>query len=313
MSTIILCGHGSGRPRTIDMVDYLAYRYNQTVTKGGKTWHKGLVAVVRPKALTDGLRAAYKDRYKSILGRNYYSQSLRGYCYKRYSDGNYYSDCSSSQCLTLAKIGLDMPDYNTVGMYESNRFQKILVTIEKGQIKNPELLRVGDQLLFAGSDPSRPLRIGHVEGVYSISEAPQSNTVMEYQRFLNNYYAQIVRSALGALLDIDGDYGQLTRAASVGVFKYMCVKYYGADLTPSNPNFYGATKAAAENVLNSEVRKHPTFGYILNGVLAGLGYDAPFSGSILSQTTDSLVKFQRDHDLPQTGRLSAEVWYNLFN
>ena len=80
---IILCGHGSGTPRTIRMDTYLTSRYKQTVTKGGKTWHKGVVAVVRPKGITDKLRSAYAAKYKTIIGRNNYSQLKRGYCYKK--------------------------------------------------------------------------------------------------------------------------------------------------------------------------------------------------------------------------------------
>ena len=70
-SDVILCGHGSGNPRTIKASTYNSQRYSQKVTKDGKTWRKGLVAVMRPMALTDKLRPAFKAKYSTILGRNY--------------------------------------------------------------------------------------------------------------------------------------------------------------------------------------------------------------------------------------------------
>ena len=311
-SDVILCGHGSGTPRTIRADKYNGQRYSQKVTKNGKTWRKGVVAVMRPKGLTDDLRRAYKAKYTTILGRNIYSQAKRKYCYKKYEDGKYYSDCSSSQMLTLAEIGMEMPDYNTVEIFESSKFEKVLITIENGHIKNPELLKVGDQLLYAGSDPSRPLCIGHVEGVYSFSGGAE-DAVQLYQKFLNENYRDIVLSLFGELLLIDGEYGYKTRAASVAVWKYMYNKYYGGNLTPTNPNFLGASERAASDVLNSEISKHHTFGYILNGVLSGRGYAAVCSGEFTNATRDGVIKLQADAGIPQTGRMSAATWYALFN
>lgn len=311
-SDVILCGHGSGTPRTIRADKYNGQRYSQKVTKDGKTWRKGLVAVMRPKAITDDLRRAYKAKYSTILGRNLYSQTKRKYCYKKYDDGKYYSDCSSSQMLTFSEIGMDMPSYNTVEIFESSKFEKVLVTIENGHIKNPELLKVGDQLLYAGADPSRTLRIGHVEGVYSFSGGSES-AVELYQKFLNENYKDLVLSLSGELLAVDGEYGYKTRAASVAVWKYMVNKYYNGNLTPTNPNFFGASERAAADILNSEITKHATFGYILNGVLSGRGYASVCSGSFTNDTREGVLKLQADAGIPQTGRMSAATWYALFN
>ena len=294
------------------MDTYLTQRYNQKVTKEGKTWRKGLVAVMRPKALTDDLRRAYKAKYSTILGRNYYSQTKRKYCYKKYSDGLYYSDCSSSQMLTFSEIGMDMPSYNTVEIFESKKFEKILVTIENGHIKNIELLRVGDQLLFAGADPSRPLRIGHVEGVYAIADGT-SDTVTKFQQFMNRYYGPLLTECFGETLEVDGDYGYKTCAAAVAVWKYMVIKYYGFDLTPSNPNFFSASLIAADYVSNAEIKKHNTFGYILNGVLAGRGYKTTFTSDFTEATRQAVLDVQKTNVIPQTGRMNGYTWYYLFN
>lgn len=161
---ITLCGHGSGTPSLKNMKDYCASRYSQVATNGKR---KELVAVRRYKNLTYQNKVAFHDTYKTILGRNQYSQALRTYVYTSYH-GTYYSDCSSSGCFTLKQIGLDCPDLNTAGIYNSNRFETVPVNISKGQITNPECLEIGDALLFVGNDPSRPLQIGHVEYVYEI-------------------------------------------------------------------------------------------------------------------------------------------------
>lgn len=312
-SDVTLCGHGSGHPRIIAANKYNSSRYSQTVTKGGKTWHKGIVCILRPKGMTDALRKAYHDKYKTIIGRNYYSQDKRGYCYKAYSDGKYYSDCSSSQCLTLKAIGLDMPDYNTEAMFDSSKFEHLNIKVENGHIMEPDKLKVGDQILYAGSSADRTLHIGHVEGVYAIGSSSGNDTVLKYQKFLNENYAQLLKSYCGGLLTEDNDYGKKTRNASVCVWKYMVVKYYGAPLTIGNSNFYSLSQKWAEDVTNAEIKKHPTFGYILNGVLAGRGYTTTLSGSFTADTRQAVLAFQKDHSIPQTGRMDGTMWYALFN
>lgn len=106
------------------------------------------------------------DKYATIIGRNFYNQNLRDYCFRKYKDGNYYSDCSSSISYSYKEAGDSFGVLNTAGMYNSNKFTFVEVIIKNGIIQNPEILRPGDMLLFAGSDSSRPKRIGHVEMVH---------------------------------------------------------------------------------------------------------------------------------------------------
>lgn len=114
-------------------------------------------------------------KYNTLLGRNRYSQKLRSYVFKKYK-GAYYSDCSSSiaACyramnLPITYGGNALP--NTVGMYRSGDLTDVDVIIKNGIIQNPEVLRVGDLLLFAGSDSSRAYAgyVGHVEMVHTIT------------------------------------------------------------------------------------------------------------------------------------------------
>lgn len=115
-------------------------------------------------------RLAVRDKYRTILGRNRYSQAKRDYCFKKYSDGYYYSDCSSSISYCYKEAGYPFGILNTVGMYNSSKLKKVDVKIKNGIIQNPEVLRIGDMLLFAGTDSGRKYAgyVGHVEMVGEI-------------------------------------------------------------------------------------------------------------------------------------------------
>lgn len=173
---ITIAGHGSGNPSTKNMYTYNSNRYASKASNGLR---KGVVAVRRLKKLTDAKRKEYQSMYRSILGRNYYNQNLRDYVYNKYKDGNYYSDCSSSICATYRQIGYtEVPMLNTAGIYENSLFETVPVVIKNGHIMNPEILKVGDCILYVGSDPKRPLQIGHVETVYKM---PDTKTDWERQ------------------------------------------------------------------------------------------------------------------------------------
>lgn len=108
-------------------------------------------------------RKLVRAKYSEIIGRNSYSQAKRDYCYKKYKDGKYYSDCSSSVSYAYKEAGFGFGILNTAGMYNCAKFTQVPVKIEKGQILNPEILRIGDMLLYAGTDGKRPGCVGHVE------------------------------------------------------------------------------------------------------------------------------------------------------
>ena len=122
-------------------------------------------------ATANARRLRVRDKYRTILGRNYYSQPRRNYCYKQYRDGKYYSDCSSSVSWTYSVVGESFGILNTVGMWTSSKLVDVPVKIVKGIIQNPDVLCIGDMLLFAGNDAGRKTYgyVGHVEMVGEIS------------------------------------------------------------------------------------------------------------------------------------------------
>ena len=165
---IVICGHGYGNPSTKNLYDYSLQRYKQIASNGV---HKGIVAVKRHINMSPELRIKFHNNYKTLLGRNIYDQNRRSYVYRPASDGKYYSDCSSSGMATMRdKCGLKIGSWllNTAAIFESPMFETVPVIIVNGHIMNPEVLEVGDCILFAGSDPSRPRQIGHVEYVYEM-------------------------------------------------------------------------------------------------------------------------------------------------
>ena len=302
---ITICGHGSGTPSLKNLYTYSAQRYSQKMSNGVR---KEILCVRRPKKLTDALRPKFVEKYTTILGRNIYSNSLRQYVYSKYpKTGKYYSDCSSSVMATLQQIGLNYPLYNTEGyVKDDNLFETVPVTIKDGQIQNPGLLKVGDCIMYKGNI-NHYKYVGHVEAVYAIGES-KKGTVAEFQSFLNKYYPAITKQCAGALLEEDNVYGPKTRSAALGVWKYMSNKYYGTNLTIGNDNFFGACTEAAKNMTETEVKKHPTLAYILQGILSGKKfYDGQFD-AVVGAGTKKAIK-----EMTGSTAIDSNMWHKLFN
>lgn len=255
---ITICGHGSGRPSVKNLYTYTASRYSQKASNGVR---KGIVAVRRFKGITPALRTKAHNAYKTILGRNYYSQSLRGYVYKAYTNGKYYSDCSSSGMATLKKIGLDVGSYylNTAGIYTNDDlFEDVPVVIKDGHITNPEVLEVFDAILYIGNDPKRPKQIGHVEWVYTVpakevtpatpkKESAKKNYKGDYPKLPKRgyfYYGdgfkratnfkediklmqKLINWITGDKIAVDGEFGRVTEASVKRAQAFLGVKVDG--------------------------------------------------------------------------------------
>ena len=244
---ILICGHGSGRPAVKNLYTYNTARGAKKAPNGKS---KGVVAVRRLKGMTGHLRREFVKKYGTIIGRNYYSQAKRAYVYKKYKDGKYYSDCSSSGMDTYRQIGFNVPLLNTAGIYTNDKyFEDVPVVIEKGHIKNPEVLLEADAILYAGNDPARPKQIGHVEFVYQMPGRDPGETYQGkfpslangrgwYQEgdgitTLINYPTQIKRLQRltnwinDGSIAIDGAFGAKTREAVEAAQKALGVKING--------------------------------------------------------------------------------------
>ena len=81
-------------------------------------------------------RLAVIAEYKTILDRNEYSQPLRNYCFKKYTDGKYYSDCSSSISYCYDKAGFSFGIMTTIEMWSTKKIKDVNVKIKNGIIEN---------------------------------------------------------------------------------------------------------------------------------------------------------------------------------
>ena len=220
---ITICGHGSSRPSTKNLYTYNTSRHKQKASNGLR---KDLVEVRRPFGMTEQKRALYKKAYSLLIGRNYYSQALRSYVFKAYKNGKYYSDCSSSQCASLQKAGVDISLLNTAGIHSSGKFETVPAIIENGHVRNPEILRVGDQLLYRGNDPDRPLQIGHVEAVYAIKEQEKKDDGKE---IIRKGQTDSIKYT-GVKITVDGVRGSETRRQAVRVLQKALNNDYASKL-----------------------------------------------------------------------------------
>ena len=132
-------------------------------------------------------RKQVKALYETILGRNYYSQnSVKRQCvYHPYSNGLYYSDCSSSILNTYFEAGvLDWHEGNTATIHYQAALADVVIL---DGVPDESALRIGDLLMFRRNDPSRPEQIGHVEMyagngvIYGHgSDTPSSKNLVSY-------------------------------------------------------------------------------------------------------------------------------------
>jgi len=146
---------------------------------------------------------------------------------------------------------------------------------------------------------------------------PPSNAVKvikKYQKWMNTYYPNQVKLVTGKLLDEDGSFGRLTRAATVAVWKHMANKYYGGNLTIGNSNFLNSCKVIASKMTFSSVQKHTTLAIILQGLLAkNLWYLGDIDGLLGGQSQSGIIKARITYGLSNEVKLDSNLWYRLFN
>ncbi len=120
-------------------------------------------------------RALVIAQAKPAIGRNKYSQNAvkREFVFRPYTDGKYYSDCSSFVRWLYRAAGLYTNiGGNTVGIMNSKLGTEISCKIKNGIPTDVSALRVGDLFLFRGTDKNRASSryVGHVEIVSAIKD-----------------------------------------------------------------------------------------------------------------------------------------------
>ena len=237
-------------------------------------------------ATAEEKRLAVRNKYRTILGRNNYNDSgKRTYCYRKYSDGKYYSDCSSSVSCTYQEVGLSFGIMRTTNMWETDRFIDVPVEIKNGVIQNPGILRIGDMLLFAGTHSSRKAwgYVGHVEMVGEIS----GSTVHIY----GHGSAHPKRREMNAYCR--ARYSTKTSKTPIGNCGLLRVRRFIRD-DESEPGLHKGDKNSLVKAMQER--------------LIGAGYPLRkygADGDFGSETFEALRAYQADHGLPVTGIYDA--------
>ena len=145
------------------------------------------------------------------------------------------------------------------------------------------------------------------------TKKPVSENVKSGQKWLNSYYGVLFNKHLGALLEMDGEYGTKTRAAAICTWKDIVNRKYGFKLTPSNTNFLASSKDAARKAKISK-GDSGTLPMIIKLILSAKGFYAGRMDTEFEKDTESAVKeFQRSRGLSENGIVDDETWYALFN
>ena len=145
------------------------------------------------------------------------------------------------------------------------------------------------------------------------TKKPVSANVKSGQKWLNSYYGNLFKKYLGALLEMDGEYGAKTRAAAICTWKDIVNRKYGFKLTPSNTNFLASSKDAARKAKISK-GDSGTLPIIIKLILSAKGFYAGRMDTEFEKDTETAVKeFQKSRGLPTDGIVGAETWYALFN
>ena len=246
-------------------------------------------------ATTQERRIKVRDTYRIILGRNKYSQELRNYCYTQYKDGKYYSDCSSSVSFAYKMAGEGFGILNTVGMWASTKLTDVPVIIENGIIKNPEILCVGDMLLFAGTNPARKNYeyVGHVE---MVGEIKDDGTYILYGHGGGNPKKQEMNACCKAR------YAKKTSKTSLGHTGLIRVKRFICD--DSIDNTLETSWNLSYGDRGEDVKE-------LQKSLIELGYSCGakgVDGIYGNDTRNAVIALQKDKGLSQTGVYDAETY-----
>jgi len=234
-----------------------------------------------------------------------------------------YTDCETD-CARLVRVCVLYAGIDCVDFYTGSEVNALMQTGQFDKFTDPKYTESSDYLMEGDILVTKTK--GHTVVVLSNGakveeEEPDqaeedSNTIAEFQHWLNHYYPMLVKEVTGGdLLEEDNIYGKLTRGASLTVWKYMLNKYYGTDLTIGNTNFFEGCLKAAENLNIDELQTHPTLIALLQGQLAAKDfYKGSINSSVLSEEMlNSLGEFNNYCEIGYEREVFPSTWYHLYN
>lgn len=145
------------------------------------------------------------------------------------------------------------------------------------------------------------------------SATKPTNNVAKGQKWLNSNYEELLKSACGGLLSVDGNYGTKTRKACLAVWKDVMNRKYKYKLTSSNENFGSECFKVAKKALIRQDNTG-TLPYILNMILYAKGfYKGNASATYSEKTREAVIAFQKSKRLSPDGVCGQKTWNALFN
>lgn len=187
-------------------------------------------------------------------------------------------------------------------------------------LTSPDYLIRGDILLYVGhhtatnlTTGSKATTSGSTTNTTSTPTNITSGNIAKGQKWFNTNYPNVLKSATGALLDVDNSCGSHSRWGALAVWKDLVNRKYGFSLTPSNKNFGASCKTAAKK---AQIQKGAsgTLVHIVEFILSAKGYytgkmDADFGSGL-----ETAVKaFQKARGITANGVVRSDTWYTLFN
>ena len=318
-----ISGGSAGDQKQSKTPDYSGEVSMQDWYKHSKGW-----VLIRAKDATAREKIARNMEYACNNKNIGYDQSQNRTLYNIVKDLGF--DCSKvtkkceTDCAQLVRVCVRYAGINCEDFYTANEKDKLkatgkfdIYTDSKYTTSSDYLLR-GDILVTKTMGHTVVVLSNGSKATPSPTPAPSQTSadiVKKFQKFINLNYATLVQAATGkAKLSENGKSDADTRKAAVAVFKHMANKYYDATLTIGNENFLSACKLAAEKMTDKEVEKHPTLGYLIQGMLAYKGlYSANIDGAVGTKTKAAIKVLQKAKKLTQSGSMNGDTWYALFN
>lgn len=145
--------------------------------------------------------------------------------------------------------------------------------------------------------------------VVGVNKRPFERKVKAFQRWLNDNYGEQIKKVLGALLEVDGGCGPLTRKTAVIAIQVELNKL-GEALTVD-----GGCGKLTQAAMSKHMQKQGCKGnlaYIIQGLLYGHGYDPKgFDGSFGPGCDAATEQYQKDNGLEVDGKVGGITLYHL--
>ena len=139
------------------------------------------------------------------------------------------------------------------------------------------------------------------------------NQIEAGQKFLNEYYPEVVKTACGSLLDEDGAYGNNTRNAALAVWKDIANRKHGAQLTLTSHAF-GDSCLQAAGGMQVQPGSDGTLVVIYELILAAKGYyTGDIDGSFGDGMKAATIRYQKDRNLSPDSVIGPNTAFALFN